>query len=79
MTAGEVRLDAHTTKNGDGRVFPLTADLRALLKAREAERDRLKKAGHPCPFVFFREIADHKNDHTLASKTPPASLTLQVS
>ena len=24
MTAGEVRLDAHTTKNGDGRVFPFT-------------------------------------------------------
>ena len=34
MAAGEVRLDAHTTKNGDGRVFPFTADLRALLKAR---------------------------------------------
>ena len=58
MTAGEVRLDAHTTKNGDGRVFPFTTDLRALLKAREAERDRLKKAGHLCPFVFFREVAD---------------------
>ena len=51
---GEVRLDAHTTKNGDGRVFPFTTDLRALLKAREAERDRLKKAGQLCPFVFFR-------------------------
>ena len=24
MTAGEVRLDAHTTKNGEGRVFPFT-------------------------------------------------------
>jgi integrase len=55
MTAGEVRLDAHTTKNGEGRVFPFTADLRALLKARVTERDRLKKAGHLCPFVFFRE------------------------
>jgi integrase len=25
MAAGEVRLDAHTTKNGEGRVFPFTA------------------------------------------------------
>lgn len=58
MTAGEVRLDAHTTKNGEGRVFPFTADLRALLKAREGERDRMKKAGQLCPFVFFREVAD---------------------
>jgi integrase len=58
MTAEEVRLDAHTTKNGEGRVFPFTADLRALLKARKAERDRLKKAGHLCPYVFFREVAD---------------------
>src|SRR5262245_48144771 len=58
MTAAEVRLDAHTTKNGEGRVFPFTADLRALLKAREADRDRLKKAGHLCPFVFFREVAE---------------------
>ena len=31
--AGEVRLDAGTTKNGEGRVFPMTTDLRAVLKA----------------------------------------------
>jgi integrase len=33
FAAGEVRLDAGTTKNGDGRVFPMTAALRKVLKA----------------------------------------------
>ena len=37
FAAGEVRLDAGTTKNGEGRVFPLTDDLRALLEAQHAE------------------------------------------
>lgn len=58
FNAGEVRLDAGTTKNGEGRVFPFTADLRAVLKAQHAEHERLKKAGHICRFVFFREVAD---------------------
>jgi integrase len=57
MAAGEVKLDPHSTKNGEARTFPFTAELRALLQAREAERDRLKKAGHLCPHVFFREVA----------------------
>jgi integrase len=56
--AGEIRLDAGTTKNGEGRTFPLTIELRQLLKAQDAERERLKKAGHICPYVFFREIAE---------------------
>lgn len=56
--AGEVRLDAGTTKNGQGRTFPLTAELRAVLKAQHVEHDRLKKAGHIVPYVFFREVAE---------------------
>ena len=36
FAAGEVRLDAGTTKNGDGRVFPMTAELRT--RARGAAR-----------------------------------------
>jgi integrase len=55
---GEVRLDAGTTKNGEGRVFPMTADLRAVLKGRHAEHERLKKVGHIVPQVFFREVAE---------------------
>ena len=58
MDAGEIRLDPNTTKNGDGRVFPFTVDLRGLLEARKQEHDRLKKAGHIFPYVFFREVAD---------------------
>src|SRR5690349_16165991 len=45
-----------------GRGFPFTRDLGALLKARQVEHDRLKKAGHLCPFVFFREVADGRGD-----------------
>jgi integrase len=56
--AGEVRLDPGTTKNREGRVFPFTSGLRRVLEAQKAEHDRLKKAGHICPFVFFREVAE---------------------
>jgi integrase len=59
LTVGEVRLDAGTTKNGEGRIFPLTDDLRALLEERrrltkELERQR----GQIIPWVFFRMVAD---------------------
>jgi integrase len=50
----EIRLDAGTTKNDDGRVFPLTTDLRRLLKDRKQTADALKEAGTICPFVFHR-------------------------
>jgi integrase len=55
--AGEVRLDAGTTKNREGRVFPFTAELRKMLKAQHAEHLRLKKAGQIEPWVFFRMVA----------------------
>src|SRR5262249_5160324 len=56
--AGEIRLFPGTTKNREGRVFPLTTALRDLLKARKVEHDRLKKAGHILPNVFWRMIAE---------------------
>ena len=43
--AAEVRLDAHTTKNDEGRVFPITDRLRAVLKAQYDEHLTLKKTG----------------------------------
>lgn len=58
MKAGEVRLDAGTTKNGEGRVFPFTRELRTVMEAQWAEHERLQKAGHICPYVFFREVAE---------------------
>jgi integrase len=53
-----VRLDPGTTKNREGREFPFTDDLRACLQARHVEHERLKKAGHIVPQVFFREVAE---------------------
>jgi len=55
--AGEVRLDAETTKNREGRVFPLTDDLRRLLEAQRAEADALKERGTLVPWVFWRMVA----------------------
>lgn len=57
FAAGEVRLDPGTTKNSEGRTFPITDDLLLVLKAREAERDRARQAGHLTPYVFFRMVA----------------------
>jgi integrase len=55
--AGEVRLDAGTTKNDEGRVFPLTRDLRALLKAQETRTEALTSKGFIVPWVFYRMVA----------------------
>ncbi len=49
-----VRLDAHTTKNGEARSFPFTADIETILKGQLAEHERVKTAGTICPFVFHR-------------------------
>ncbi|HEX5474971.1 MAG TPA: tyrosine-type recombinase/integrase [Vicinamibacterales bacterium] len=58
MEAGEVRLDPGSTKNGEGRVFPFTAELRALFTAQRAAHDELKAQDTICPYVFFRMVAD---------------------
>jgi integrase len=57
FSAGEVRLDPETTKNRDGRVFPMTDDLRTLLQAQLEIHTALKKAGTIVPWVFFRMVA----------------------
>jgi integrase len=50
-----VRLDAGTTKNGDGRVFPMTQELRALLQAQREHTDTVQRErGIICPWVFHR-------------------------
>jgi integrase len=58
FNAGEVRLEPGTTKNKEGRTFPFTAELHAVLTTQLAEHERLKKAGHIFPNVFFREVAE---------------------
>lgn len=57
FAGGEVRLNAGTTKNREGRVFYMTLKLRALLQAQHAEHERLRKAGQFEPWVFFRMVA----------------------
>ena len=55
FAAGWVRLDADTTKNGEGRVFPFTDDLQAVLEAtREYTRQVERERGIICPWVFHR-------------------------
>jgi integrase len=39
--AGEIRLDPGTTKNGEGRVFPLTTELRRVLECQRRVKDTL--------------------------------------
>jgi integrase len=57
--SGEVRLEAGTTKNGDGRVFIMTDDLRMLLEQRHREtKEAERTCGQIIPWVFFRLVAD---------------------
>jgi integrase len=56
FASGEVRLDAGTTKNGEGRVIRMTAALRALLEQQKAITDALKKErGRIVRHVFHRD------------------------
>jgi integrase len=52
LDANEVRLDPGTTKNGEGRVFPITADLRVVLERQRDTRDSLRQSGVICRWVF---------------------------
>jgi integrase len=54
--AGVVTLAVGTTKNRDGRTFPMIPELRALLEAQRAATDALqKKIGAIIPWVFHRQ------------------------
>jgi integrase len=53
--AGEIRLDPGTTKTGEGRVFPFTAELRKLLERRRALTHRRERTtATPILHVFTR-------------------------
>ena len=53
--AGELRLDPGTTKNDDGRVFPMTGEFRAVLERQwRVTQELAKTRGRICPWVFHR-------------------------
>ena len=54
--AGEVRLDPGTTKNSEGRVFPMTVELRALLETQWHVTKALGQTNNRIyPWVFQRD------------------------
>lgn len=55
-----VRLDPGTTKNREGRSFPFTAALEALLKGQLAVHHQHKKEGRVVRWVFFRMTGPKK-------------------
>jgi integrase len=58
LKSGTVRLEPGTTKNKEGRTFPMTKALRELLEAQHVEHECLKKRGNVLPWVFFRMVAN---------------------
>jgi integrase len=62
FTAGWLRLEPGETKNGDGRQFPLTPDLRRVLEAQRARTLAVERAtGQIIPWVFHRSGAPIKS------------------
>jgi integrase len=63
LTSGWLRLDPGETKNGEGRMFPLTPDLQAVL---EGQRDRIreieKTTGQIIPWVFIHDDGTRIHD-----------------
>jgi integrase len=61
---GSVCLLRGETKNDEPRIFHFTSELRTLLEAQHAERERLKKQGLMTGFgsdpVFFRMVAEER-------------------
>jgi integrase len=56
FSAGEVRLDPGRTKNGEGRTFPMTRELRQLLEAQRAITEDLQRRRNVvCRHVFHRD------------------------
>jgi integrase len=53
LKAGEIRLDAGATKNGEGRVFPLTTELRRVLEEQHAVAEILTRENGTIPRYVF--------------------------
>jgi integrase len=69
--AGEVRLDPGKTKNGQGRTFPMTRDLRELLDQQRVITENLqRKLKVVCPRVFvFHRVGQPIKSFRVAFRT----------
>jgi integrase len=65
LASSIVRLEPGTTKNGEGREFPITAELRDVLEEQGRKADRLLENGTAVEYVFFwddgRQIRDFRS------------------
>ncbi len=69
LDAGWLRLDPGETKNGEGRMFPLTPELRAVLEAaREGVRNLERATGAIIPWVFVHPNGTRIKDFRYAWK-----------
>lgn len=67
----KVILDPGTTKNNEGRVFPLTDELRTILERQRARTDALQRElGIVCPWVFLGRVSP--SDQFVAPGKAPA-------
>jgi len=71
LAGGELRLDAKMAKNKDGRVFPLTPELRAVFVKRDQLRQQLRKDGILCQWVWVRLVATLRGGAAAASPKVP--------
>jgi Phage integrase family len=65
--AGEVRLDPGTTKNGDGRVFPMTTGLRRTLQQQRAVADQLERERGVTPQAVFCYRVGRRAGHPISA------------
>jgi integrase len=69
LMAGEVRLDAGTTKNGEARTFPLTRELRRVLEDQLMIAEDLKREHNIIARYVFCHIMGEKAGGRIAEST----------
>jgi integrase len=77
--AGEVRLDPGKTKNGEGRTFPMTRELREVLERQRAITENLQRQLKVvCRRVFHRSGWPIKSFRVTRSERPVPTLDILV-
>lgn len=68
-------IDGTMAKNKEGRTFPLTPELRAVFVRRDHIRQRLRKEGIICQWVWVRLVATERGGAAAASAKKPKRIT----